>query len=442
MNESKRKKLEAAGWRFGSADEFLGLSDVESTLVDLRLAFSHALKTRRARLHLTQRELAERIDSSQSRVAKMEAGDPEVSFDLLFRGLLATGATRKDLATVLDAQPKESVKRIGRRRVSAPLVVRAHTQKDLHPVCAKTELRTFEAPHGGMDTRTTEAHREELGIAASIAAAVRSPSPECAEPAGRLVGTTAGDKRVPRAGMRVAAVIVSAHRFRDPLGNGERLDLAGQIARAALDNKVDLVVLPAGFLAASSVLEVGPLSEELAKEFSELAVVAGIDVELGRSATSKAKRHRRPDDFYVFTADKGNVGATWTQRVISGHDSIDGDLESRFCLVTGNRIGILACGEVYHRGLHAAAAACDPKIVVDLGHKGMGRGFEFTLPQLARTTGATVIHAQHVAVRSHHARKWRASRIGPTWSTESDWISDSQNEERGELWAEIKLWEI
>jgi DNA-binding XRE family transcriptional regulator len=120
MNESKRKKLEAAGWRFGSADEFLGLSEVESILVDLRLAFSRALKTRRARLHLTQRELAERIDSSQSRVAKMEAGDPEVSFDLLFRGLLATGATRKDLATVLDTQPKEAVKRIGRRGVSAP----------------------------------------------------------------------------------------------------------------------------------------------------------------------------------------------------------------------------------------------------------------------------------------------------------------------------------
>src|SRR5262249_35813958 len=36
MKQSKRKKLEAAGWRVGSVDEFLGLSAVESILVDLR----------------------------------------------------------------------------------------------------------------------------------------------------------------------------------------------------------------------------------------------------------------------------------------------------------------------------------------------------------------------------------------------------------------------
>ena len=100
MKESKRKKLEAAGWRVGSADEFLGLSAVESVLVDLRLALSQALKERRARLHLSQRALAERIQSSQSRIAKMEAADPEVSFELLLRGLFATGATRRDVAHV------------------------------------------------------------------------------------------------------------------------------------------------------------------------------------------------------------------------------------------------------------------------------------------------------------------------------------------------------
>jgi hypothetical protein len=102
MKESKRKQLEAAGWRVGSAAEFLGLSSVESLLADLRLALSQALKERRAKLRLSQRALAERIKSSQSRIAKMEAADPEVSFDLLLRGFIATGATRQDVADVFD----------------------------------------------------------------------------------------------------------------------------------------------------------------------------------------------------------------------------------------------------------------------------------------------------------------------------------------------------
>jgi transcriptional regulator with XRE-family HTH domain len=111
MKESKRKSLEAAGWAVGSADEFLGLSSVESLLVDLRLALSQALKERRARLHISQTALAGLIKSSQSRVAKMEAADPEVSFELLLRGLFATGATRRDVASVLD-QPRRG-KRLG-----------------------------------------------------------------------------------------------------------------------------------------------------------------------------------------------------------------------------------------------------------------------------------------------------------------------------------------
>lgn len=109
MKESKRKRLEAAGWTVGSADEFLALSAVESVLVDLRLALSQALKERRTKLHISQTTLAGRIKSSQSRVAKMEAADPEVSFELLLRALIATGATRHDVASVLD-QPRRGKK--------------------------------------------------------------------------------------------------------------------------------------------------------------------------------------------------------------------------------------------------------------------------------------------------------------------------------------------
>jgi hypothetical protein len=102
VKESKRKKLQAAGWAVGSAAEFLELTPMESLLVELRLALSQALKERRVRMRISQATLAARIESSQSRVAKMEAADPQVSFELLFRGLIATGATRRDVALVFD----------------------------------------------------------------------------------------------------------------------------------------------------------------------------------------------------------------------------------------------------------------------------------------------------------------------------------------------------
>jgi len=41
------------------------------------------------------------LGSNQSRVAKMEAGGPSVSIDLLIRSLLAMGATQKDLAQAI-----------------------------------------------------------------------------------------------------------------------------------------------------------------------------------------------------------------------------------------------------------------------------------------------------------------------------------------------------
>jgi len=110
MKASKQKKLEAAGWRVGSADELLGLSDAESAIVDVKLSLSYALRARREQLQMSQRALADRMDSSQSRVAKMEAADPEVTIDLILRGLLATGATRRDLAKAIDVPAGKTTK--------------------------------------------------------------------------------------------------------------------------------------------------------------------------------------------------------------------------------------------------------------------------------------------------------------------------------------------
>ena len=73
-------------------------------LVEVKLALADALRARRAKLGWTQEALARRLGSSQSRVAKMEAGDGSVSIDLLVRALAGLGATRKELAKALSTR--------------------------------------------------------------------------------------------------------------------------------------------------------------------------------------------------------------------------------------------------------------------------------------------------------------------------------------------------
>jgi len=101
MDRAKKKRLENSGWKIGDARDFLELSEEEAAYIDLKLAFSKSLRERRKRNKLTQAQLARRIKSSQSRVAKMEAGDPSVSLDLIIRSLLALGASQKELARVM-----------------------------------------------------------------------------------------------------------------------------------------------------------------------------------------------------------------------------------------------------------------------------------------------------------------------------------------------------
>src|SRR4051812_46054099 len=106
MDAIKRKKLEAAGFRFGNAEDFLDLTPEERELVDLRLKVSRLVRQKREEQHLTQKELAARIKSNQSRVAKLESGASDVSLDLLFRGLFAVGGKLADVAGVAKPKPR------------------------------------------------------------------------------------------------------------------------------------------------------------------------------------------------------------------------------------------------------------------------------------------------------------------------------------------------
>jgi predicted XRE-type DNA-binding protein len=110
MDAKKRRKLEAAGWKVGDAAEFLGLTPEEAEFVQLKLALAEGLREERETQNLTQAELAQRVGSSQSRVAKMEAADPSVSVDLLVRSLLKLGARRRDVARLVNRKRNHTVK--------------------------------------------------------------------------------------------------------------------------------------------------------------------------------------------------------------------------------------------------------------------------------------------------------------------------------------------
>lgn len=92
MNRAKRSRLEAQGWRLGTPQDFLGLSEDEASYVEFKLRLAVFLRDLRRHHKLTQVTVATLLKSSQSRVAKMETGDPSVSVDLLLRSVLKLGA--------------------------------------------------------------------------------------------------------------------------------------------------------------------------------------------------------------------------------------------------------------------------------------------------------------------------------------------------------------
>lgn len=108
MKRSKKDRLEAAGWRVGTAQEFLGLTQEEAAFIEMKLALSESVRRRRQARRLTQTQLAKRLGSSQSRVAKIEAADPSVSIDLLVRSLLAMGASRAEVARIISRKTRRA----------------------------------------------------------------------------------------------------------------------------------------------------------------------------------------------------------------------------------------------------------------------------------------------------------------------------------------------
>ena len=101
MDSANKKRLERAGWVVGDTTAFLQLTEEESRFLELKLALASGVRELRERRGLTQATLAERLGSSQSRVAKMEAADLTVTTDLLLKSLFRLGASPRDVARLL-----------------------------------------------------------------------------------------------------------------------------------------------------------------------------------------------------------------------------------------------------------------------------------------------------------------------------------------------------
>ena len=101
MDKKKIRELEAKGFKVRDVTEFLELTEEDVRLIELRLALSRKAKEVRRRRRMTQAEVAKRIQSSQSRVAKIEAGDKSVSIDLLVSTLFKLGVSKEELAEAI-----------------------------------------------------------------------------------------------------------------------------------------------------------------------------------------------------------------------------------------------------------------------------------------------------------------------------------------------------
>jgi predicted transcriptional regulator len=106
MRESKRNKLRRLGYRVIDTQEFLGLSDEEMAVIDLKILLIEKLKAARSAKGITQHQLARMIGSSQPRVAMLEQGRSDVSLDLICRALFAIGVGRRELGKTI--MPKKA----------------------------------------------------------------------------------------------------------------------------------------------------------------------------------------------------------------------------------------------------------------------------------------------------------------------------------------------
>ena len=121
MDATKRKAIEAAGWKVGDAADFLEMSDEERQLLDARVSIALAIRQQREVLDLSQKELGAKLKTSQPRVAKIERAASDVSLDQLVRAFTAAGG--KIVVKSTESKPKKGKPAKGKRAGTVVLEV-------------------------------------------------------------------------------------------------------------------------------------------------------------------------------------------------------------------------------------------------------------------------------------------------------------------------------
>ena len=101
MVSKKRKKLEAAGWTFGNAEDFLGMSPEEACYLEVKLTLAREVEVQRKKAGLSQADLAAKLKTRQPNIARLEKAQQNVTIDALFKTLLALGLSPRKIAAVL-----------------------------------------------------------------------------------------------------------------------------------------------------------------------------------------------------------------------------------------------------------------------------------------------------------------------------------------------------
>ena len=87
-----------------AVSDFLNLSREEEEYIEMKIALSNYFQALRKKKNLTQMQVAMKIKSSQSRVAKIERAESSVSLDLIVRSIIALGSTKKEIGKVMLAK--------------------------------------------------------------------------------------------------------------------------------------------------------------------------------------------------------------------------------------------------------------------------------------------------------------------------------------------------
>ena len=104
MTKAKQKKLEKIGYKITDTQQFLNLSDREMAIIDLKVNLTQKLREVRKAAGITQKQLAKLMSSSQSRMAMLEGGAPDISLELICRALFALGVSSVELGRTISSR--------------------------------------------------------------------------------------------------------------------------------------------------------------------------------------------------------------------------------------------------------------------------------------------------------------------------------------------------